>query len=310
MLDLILIVLPVFLVVGAGYLTVWTGLFSDDGVDALMTFTQKFAIPALLFGAISTLDLEQNFDWPLLVSFYTGSLISFTLGLLGARFFFARPWPDSVAIGFSSLFANTVLLGLPVMQSAYGVAALGPSFAIVSIHAAFCYFLGITTMETLGAASRNPLRVVATVARAMFRNALMIGVGLGFVVNLSGLPMPGVATEAVDLMARAALPVALFGLGGVLVRYRPEGDAKVIAYICVLSLVLHPAIAYTMGRAVMGIDTGQLRGAVVTAAMAPGINTYVFANMYGVAKRVAASAVLVGTALSVLTASFWLYILP
>ena len=60
----------------------------------------------------------------------------------------------------------------------------------------------------------------------------------------------------------------------------------------------------------MGIDTGQLRGAVVTAAMAPGINTYVFANMYGVAKRVAASAVLVGTALSVLTASFWLYILP
>jgi malonate transporter and related proteins len=310
MLDLVFIVLPVFLVVGAGYLTVWRGLFSDDGVDALMTFTQKFAIPSLLFAAISTLDLGQNFDWPLLLSFYTGSVVSFSLGLLGARHLFGRPWKDSVAIGFASLFANTVLLGLPIMESAYGPTALGPSFAIVSVHAAFCYCLGITTMEIISARSRNPLRVAATVARAMFRNALMIGVGLGFIVNLTGFPMPQVATEAIDLMARAALPVALFGLGGVLVRYRPEGDAKIIAYICALSLLLHPAIAYTMGRVVIGIDEPQLRAAVVTAAMAPGINTYVFANMYGVAKRVAASAVLVGTALSIVTASFWLYILP
>jgi malonate transporter and related proteins len=310
MLDLVFIVLPVFLVVGAGYLTVWRGLFSDDDVDALMTFTQKFAIPSLLFAAISTLDLGQNFDWPLLLSFYTGSVVSFALGLLGARHIFGRPWPDSVAIGFASLFANTVLLGLPIMESAYGTAALGPSFAIVSVHAAFAYCLGITTMEIVSARSRNPARVAATVARAMFRNALMIGVGLGFIVNMTGFPMPGVATDAIDLMARAALPVALFGLGGVLVRYRPEGDAKVIAFICALSLLLHPAIAYTMGRAVIGIDDAQLRSAVVTAAMAPGINTYVFANMYGVAKRVAASAVLVGTALSIVTASFWLYILP
>ncbi|MGR3708238.1 MAG: AEC family transporter [Alterinioella nitratireducens] len=310
MLDLLLIVLPVFLVVGAGYVTVWGGLFSDEGTDALMVFTQKFAIPSLLFRAISTLDLGQNFEWALLVSFYTGSLISFTLGTLGARHVFGRPWTDSVAIGFVCLFANSVLLGLPVMESAFGPGSLGPSYAIVSVHAAFCYFVGITVMETVSARGRSPLRVLITVARAMFRNSLMIGVGLGFVVNLTGLPMPEVATDAIDLMARSALPVALFGLGGVLFRYRPEGDAKVIAFICILSLMLHPAIAYGMGRYVMEISDAQLRGAVVTAAMAPGVNSYIFANMYGVARRVAASAVLIGTALTVLTASFWLYLLP
>jgi malonate transporter len=35
--------------------------------------------------------------------------------------------------------------------------------------------------------------------------------------------------------------------------------------------------------------------------MAPGVNSYLFADMYGVARRVAATAVLAGTALSVIT---------
>jgi predicted permease len=44
--------------------------------------------------------------------------------------------------------------------------------------------------------------------------------------------------------------------------------------------------------------------------MAPGVNAYLFANMYGSARRVAASAVLIATALSILTIWAWLLILP
>ena len=44
--------------------------------------------------------------------------------------------------------------------------------------------------------------------------------------------------------------------------------------------------------------------------MAPGINAYVFANMYGRARRVAASSVLIATALSIGTVWLWLSALP
>ena len=57
------------------------------------------------------------------------------------------------------------------------------------------------------------------VAKALFRNALMIGLAFGFAVNLSGLPLPGAVRAAVDMLADSALPAALFGLGGVLTRY-------------------------------------------------------------------------------------------
>ncbi len=310
MADLLAVVLPVFLVIGAGYAAVWRGLFSDEAVEGLMTFTQKFAIPCLLFMAIATLDLGQEFDWKLLISFYVGSTVCFFAGLFGARLLFHRPWPDSVAIGFSCLFANTVLLGLPITERAYGADALGPNYAIVALHAAFCYLVGITAMEIVKADTSGPGRLIRTVSVAMFRNALMIGVGLGFLVNLSGLPIPTVLDEALNLMIRAALPAALFGLGGVLYRYKPEGDALTIAFICVISLILHPAIAFTLGTTLTDLSDAQLRSATLTAAMAPGVNAYLFANIYGVARRVVASAVLIGTALTVLTAAAWLAILP
>lgn len=309
MTALLEVVLPVFLVIGFGYLAVARGWFSDEAVDGLMKFTQSFAIPALLFRAISTLDLGQEFDAALLVAFYTGATAGFLAGLLGARFIFGRPWEDSVAIGFCGLFSNSVLLGLPITERAYGAGALAANYAIIALHAPFCYGLGITVMEIVRARGSPARDLARKVLIAMFRNALIIGIGLGFVVNIGGLTLPLVLTDALDLLVRAALPAALFGLGGVLWRYRPEGDVKTIAFICGVSLILHPAISYTLGRS-FGLGTDALRSLTVTAAMAPGINTYIFANLYGVARRVAASGVLVGTGLSVLTATLWLTILP
>ncbi|MFD0858431.1 AEC family transporter [Roseovarius aquimarinus] len=303
------VVLPVFVVIGAGYLVVWLGWFADSAVEGLIRFTQNFAIPCLLFTAISRLDLGDHFNAPLLLSFYTGALAGFALGSLGARFVFGRPWEDAIAIGFCCLFSNSVLLGLPITERAYGADALEANFAIIALHSPFCYGVGITAMEVTRARGTAGLAVVRKVLKAMFSNALIIGIGLGVVVNLSGLTVPAPLQSGLDLISRAALPAALFGLGGVLVRYRPEGDLRVIALVCVVALGVHPAITFTLGSA-FGLPENAIRSAVVTAAMAPGINAYIFANMYGAARRVAASAVLIGTGASIVTAWLWLGVLP
>jgi predicted permease len=305
---LIEVILPVFLVMGFGYLAVWRGLFSDSAVDGLMSFTQNFAIPCLLFRAISTLDLGQEFDPALLISFYAGALAGFAAGLLGARYIFGRDWEDAVAIGFVGLFSNSLLLGLPITERAYGTEALAGNYAIVALHAPVCYGVGIVAMEL--ARARTATRALfGQLAGALLRNALVIGILLGFAVNLTGLALPVPVTDALDLMIRAALPAALFGLGGVLYRYRPEGDMRTIAYVVAVSLLLHPLVTLGLGRALALPEVG-LRSAVMTAAMAPGVNTYIFANLYGRARRVAASSVLIATALSVLTIWIWLHVLP
>lgn len=303
------IILPVFLVLGFGYVARWRGLVTDDHVEGMMKFAQGFAIPCLLFRAISTLDLGAEFEVPLLASFYFGAGACFAIGIAGARWLFGRPWEDAVAIGFVGLYSNSLLLGLPITERAYGPDALTANYAIVAFHAPFCYLVGITAMETVRARGTALRHLPGKVAGAMFHNALVIGIGLGVAVNVTGVPVPGVLSDAIDLMVSAALPTALFALGGVLYRYRPEGDLRTIGFVVAISLLVHPALVWMMGG-LTGLDRDGLRSAVITASVAPGINAYLFANMYGAARRVAASAVLVGTAATILSSAFWITVLP
>ncbi len=299
------VILPVFLVVAFGYGVVWRGWMGAGTIDALMKYTQNFAIPCLLFLAIARLDLSAEFGWRLLASFYAGSVLGFLAGLLGARYLFGRDWEDAVAVGFIGLFSNSVLLGLPITERAYGADALGANYAIIALHSPVCYIIGITAMEAVRARGMGLGVTLLRSARGVLSNALVIGIALGAAVNLTGLPLPGVMWEALEMVARTGLPVALFGLGGVLYQYRPEGDLRLIAYACAISLVMHPAITWTLGTS-LDLTEAQFRSAVVTAAMAPGVNAYVFANMYGRARRVAASSVLLGTAACILTAWAWM----
>ena len=299
------VILPVFLVIGFGYVAVWKFAFPISGIDGLMKFTQSFAIPCLLFQAIANIDLQSSFDPRLLISFYTGASLCFAVGIIGSRLILKRDWEDSIAIGFCCLFSNSVLLGLPITERAYGVDALTGNYAIIAMHSPFCYGLGITVMEIARNRGQSPVVMARAVGKAMFRNALVIAIALGFVVNLSGLSLPTFADDALGLVVRAALPAALFSLGGILIQYKPEGDKVAILMVCMIGLGLHPAIVWTLGTS-LSVPPDFFKSGVLTAAMAPGINAYIFANMYGRAKRVAASSVLIATGSSVITIWLWL----
>lgn len=306
--TLIDVILPVFLVVGAGYGSTRAGYFTQTHINGLMRFTQQFAIPCLLFSAIATLDLSASFDPRLMISFYTGATLCFALGIFGARLLFRRDWEDCVVIGFCCLFSNSVLLGLPITERAYGAENLTGNYAIVAFHAPICYGLGITVMEFVRNRGQSHRAFVGAVMSAMFKNALIVGIGLGFIINITGITLPHVASDALALITRAALPGALFALGGVLVQYRPEGDLRAILFVCLISLMVHPTLVWLAGTT-LALPQDLFRSSVLTASMAPGFNAYIFANMYGRAKRVAASSVLIATGTSILTVWFWLNIL-
>ena len=313
MTALIDVIFPVFILIGFGYLAARLRLLTDEAVDGVMRFAQSFALPVLLFKSVAGLNLGQAFSPGLMFSFYIGAFAGFAVGFFGARLVFHRPLPDCVAIGFACLFSNSLLLGLPITERAYGTEALTGNIAIISLHAAMLYTFGIVMMEwarSRGMLPKSHAAFLAQVLKGVLSQPLVIGILCGFAVNLTQLPQPVAFAAAVEMMSKAGLPAALFGLGGVLWRYRPEGDRGLIALVCVTALLIHPGITYGLGRFVFGLDVAGLRSATITAAMAPGINAYMFAHLYGVGKRVNASAVLIATALSIFTTWGWLHILP
>lgn len=303
------IILPVFVVIGVGYFVTWRGLFNEAAIEGIVKFTQNIAIPCLLFRAISEIDISGTINAPLIFSYYLGAFASFGAGYTGARKLFGRNQPDAVAIGFCCMFSNTILLGLPITERAYGLDALADNFAIIAFHAPLCYMLGVTAMEFAKNRGSSAFDRSSRVLNAMFHNPFVIAIVLGVIANVISLQLPVFIASGIDLLATASLPAALFGLGGILFRYRPEGDTRTILMISGISLIVHPAIVYGVGKA-MALDQDALRSAVLTASMAPGVNAYIFANMYEAARRVAAASVLVTTAGSILTILFWLLVLP
>ena len=308
LLEILNVVAPVFLVVGAGYAAVKSKLIVDAPIEHLMDFAIRFAIPCLLFRATSTIDLAAAFDWRIIVAYYGAAISGFTLTYLVATRVFKRRPGEGVAVGFAALFSNLVLLGLPISERAWGIDTMAPNFALVAVNAPICYLIGITAMEILRADGRNPIETARVVSIAMFRNSIMIGIALGFVVNITGLPLPATLIAAVDLLARASLPVALFALGGVLTRYTLSKSLGEAATVALISLLMQPALTLLIARG-LELPEQTTRSIVLMAAVAPGLNAYLFASMYNRALGAAASSVLLTTALSVFSVSAWLLIL-
>ncbi|WP_407492442.1 AEC family transporter [Pseudooceanicola sp. MF1-13] len=309
--SLVTVILPVFLLIGAGYVATRFANFSQSAVDGLMKFTQNFAFPCLLFRAVATIDLGEEFHLPLLATYYAAAFSCYVLGFAAGRFIFRRDVQDSIVIGFCCLFSNTLMLGLPITERAFGVDALAPNYAIIAIHAPFCYTVGIASMEAARASGSglNIFGIAAKIGRQMARNPLVIALFLGFIVNLTDFQVPGPLMDTIKMMVAASVPAALFAVGGVMVQYKIEGDLRVVLVVCLITLVVHPSLVWLFNGA-SNLDTGQFRSALITAAVAPGINTYVFASIYDRAKRIAASAVLITTAGSLFSVWFWLTILP
>ena len=305
------VILPVFVVIGFGYAMAKWGGMPDSAVDALMKFSQGIAIPCLLFRQISMLDFKTSFNPGLITSFYAGAFLCFAAGFFGAWKLFRRPLEEAVTTGFACMFSNSLLLGLSITERAYGSAALAGNYAIIAMHSPMFYAFGITLMEMVRSHGQglSPRVLTLKVLKAIFSQSLVLAITLGFIVNLLHLPLPGALDAATDMLGKAGLPTALFGLGGVLYRYRPEGDKGLIALIVAVSLLLHPTVTYGLGR-LLHLDIPSLRSATVTAAMPPGANAYLFAHLYGVGKRANASAVLIATALSIFTTWVCLQVLP
>lgn len=301
-------VAPVFILLLAGFLAVKGRVLGSDTIDGLMKFCTHIAIPCLLFSATSSIDLQTAYDWRVLLSYFATAVISFAIAISVAVKFFARRPGEAVAVGFSALFSNMLMLGLPIVDRVFDAHAVSITIAIVSFNAPVCYLIGIVTMESVRADGRSHAETASVVVKTMFKNSLMIGIGLGFMVNFSAVVLPEFLVVAIDMMKSAALPCALFALGGLLARYSLAEQLAESSTLSAISLFVSPIIAYVI-CSLLGVSGTERKVVVVLASIPPGLNAYLFASLYSRGLGTASSNVLIGTTLSVLSVSFWLWVI-
>tara|TARA_R110002051_G_scaffold80906_4_gene144861 strand:- start:19407 stop:20369 length:963 start_codon:yes stop_codon:yes gene_type:complete len=309
MLSVLNVIAPVFILIGLGYLAVRVKFYPRAGVGGLIAYVNNFATPCLLFRAMIDVDFSTAFNPAIIGPFYIGAISVLALGAIGAARVFRRRPGEAVAVGFSAMFTNTVLVGIPIMQRAYGEEAMPIVYSIIGLHAPMLMTIGMFVMELARRDGGKVSTALFQGLRKSLANPILIGIALGLLANLFGLQLSGVADDVTLLLAGTVMPVALFGLGGALNEYKLGETWTQALMTTSMQLVVHPAIAWIVMVPILGVDPHIARYGVLLAAMPAGINVYIFATYYNRAMDVAANTILLSTVLSVFTITGWLLLL-
>ncbi len=303
------IILPVFGVVFIGYVAGRFSWIGREAIEGLSTFVFNFAIPALLFRSLATAELPADIPWGYLISYYAGVFTVFALGIAAARFWFAQPLEGQGIFALGAGFSNTVLLGIPLILTAFGEQASVPIFLIISFHS-FLLMPTVTTIIEFGRGQGESVsQLWITTFKSLFTNPIILGLLAGMTFNLFSFGIPHALDSVAQMLGAAATPGALFAMGASLSQYRVAGNLSEAGVLSVFKLIVHPSVVWLLATFVFQIEPLWIAVAVVMAAMPTGVNMYLFAQRYKVAVAEATTTVLLCTALSVVTLSGLLFLL-
>tara|TARA_R110002124_G_scaffold44422_14_gene135599 strand:- start:17327 stop:18262 length:936 start_codon:yes stop_codon:yes gene_type:complete len=309
MLAIIIVILPIFALMAFGFGAVRLKLFPAEGIKSLIAFVNNFATPCLLFRSLVTSDFASAFNPAIIGPYYIGALAGFVLGIVIALRGFGNTPGVAVSVGFSGMFTNTVLVGLPIIQRAYGVEALPVVLSIIGLHGAILLTTGMVTIELMRRDGASLGKTLLVAGRRVASNPLIWGIAAGMIGYFAGLQLIEPVDAFLRMMSQAVVPAALFGIGGALNEFKLSDNWQQALIAAIIKLIVHPAIAYVLMIWVLHVPMEVARYGILLAAMPAGVNVYVFATYYNRGVSVAANTILIATVCSALTISAWLYIL-
>jgi malonate transporter and related proteins len=141
--------------------------------------------------------------------------------------------------------------------------------------------------------------------RRLAVNPLILAIGAGVAVSISGIVLPAPIAKSVALLASASSAVALLVIGGSLVDLHLQGRMREVGLVAFGKLILHPLVVLAF-LLVFPVDE-PLRTAAVAFAAMPMLSIYpILAQAHG-EEAFCAAALLLTTLLSFVTISIWLW---
>jgi malonate transporter and related proteins len=302
MLDLLMIVLPVFGLIGIGYVARQTGFVSERMGEGLSEFVFTLSVPCLIFRTLVRAEIPDVQPWGYWISYFVGVAVVWVAAMAIGRSFFGLKGVSGVVAGFSAGQANTVFVGVPMILKAYGDEGAVPLFLLIAVH------LPVTmTLATVLAEGRQASPLI--ILRRLFTHPIVVGILAGSALRpvASYIPAPG--WQVLDLIASAAVPCALISMGIALRRYGLQTGLKLPMVISALKLIVHPLIVLLLATQVFDMPPVWAGVAVLFASCPSGINAYLFAERYNEGVALASSAVTLSTVLALGTTLLWLYVL-
>jgi len=302
MLAVISLIVPIFGLIGLGFIVARTGWLDANATRALSQFGYKVAVPALLFRAMSSVGAPEVSPLRLLGAYFSAITTTWIVATFATWALLRRPAVDGASIAMGSCFGNGVMLGIPLILGALGNDATAPIAVLVTVETIYLWLLATLHMEV---ASRGPRSIsfgaIGGILRDVARNPIVGAVLLGVAWAASGLTLPALPDKLLALLAQSAIPVALFALGMSLAAYSIKGQIGTMALICTLKLAFYPMLALIFALWVFELPLLWASALFLFTSMPVGANAFVFAALYDRAVGSVSAAIAVSTAIAVVS---------
>jgi len=312
--EITAIVVPVFVLIGIGYITAKIGLMSQDVGEALGHYVYVIAIPVLIFKTLAVIDLGANNPWHLWGAYFSGVAVTWTLATLVIRVGFGREARAGVVGGISAAFANTVMIGIPLVSSVYGEAGLVPLLIIVSVHLPVMMIVTAILMERAAATDgvgKPPSvpELLRSIGKGLITNPIVISLVSALLWRALGWPIEGITKDVLDRISSTALPVALLSLGMSMVLYGIHGNVVPGLILSFLKIILMPTTVFLFAVLIFRLPPLWTAVATLTAACPTGINAYIFAQRYGTGHAMSTNSITITTLFAVVSSTLWVVFL-
>jgi predicted permease len=299
--TVILIVVPVFALIAAGYVAVALRLISETAHKGISEFAFSIAIPALLFRTVIVADFPAVSALQIWGAYYGAVALTWVAACL-VWSMLGQGRADGIVIGIGSVYGNIAMLGIPLTLSALGNQAAGPMALILAVNTPLLWLVGTLQMAwTERKLSKSITSLVLPILSDLGRNPILLAIGCGFLWRVTGLGLHPVIDRTVELLAQAGSPTALIALGINLFRFEIKGQTLGIAVMCPLKLLAMPAFAWVLAFHLLDLPPVAAGVVVLFAAMPAGANAYIFAAQYGRLVNAVSGTVAIGTILALAT---------
>ncbi|WP_338845166.1 AEC family transporter [Massilia sp. W12] len=295
----ILLSAPLFILVFLGYAVMKFANWPASMSENLSRYVFTLALPAMLFHLMSDLSRLPPVDWRLLLAFFGSCLILFALGRLLYWKVFKLDGASQAVCAMCGVFSNNVMLGVPLTKTLLGEQAM-PAVALILVFNALVLWTMITASIEISRSGKVKPGDLKMIVWNVVRNPMVGSIVLGCLWGVSGIPLPKVVDDTVQLIGASAAPLALLALGMGLAEYGMGKDWRLPLVISVMKLVAQPLIAWLLCYW-LGLGKTETAAVVLLASISIGVNVYLMARQFGAQEGPVASAILISTGLSALS---------
>lgn len=263
--------------------------------------------PIMLVKVLAGADFTGAWVGDLVILLWGALLLMVVFSLLSGRIL-GLSGPSTSSILQGNLRHNT-FVGIAIMGDMLGVrgielAALATGILVPTVNVLCVVIMMRLNGSAMGKGEQTMKRLIV---KELARNPLIIAVALGITINLSGLSIPALIAQTMDLLSRAALPMLLMAVGASMKFRAISSNWQALLSVLLGKGFLMPGFALAVGL-LLALPAEAIMVAVVFTALPTAAAAYALAQQLKGDVSLMADIISVQTLVSMVTLTAWLLI--